>query len=96
MERSESRFIGLLQGAVGVEFQIQSISSTASVKLPDSKEPQHSKVLMTGGKEPLTLRVSVPIWGSSLSIDTAPFEDLRYDMQIAEKHVEVLYSGGGW
>jgi hypothetical protein len=49
---------------------------------------------MTGGKAPLTLRVSVPIWGSSLSIDTAPFEDLRYDMQIAEKHVEVLYSGG--
>lgn len=92
MKRGDSHFVGWLQGAVGVEFQIQSISSTASIKLPDSKEPQHSKTVMIPGKAPLMLRVSVPIWGNSLSIDTAAFEDLHYEMQMGEKRIEVLHS----
>lgn len=94
LDRGDARFIGALQGEVGVEFDLRSLSSQSSVKVGGQQEAQRSSVTLTPAGEPLHYRVTVPLWGNSLSITADPFKDARYDIKVGDRTASLLLSGG--
>jgi hypothetical protein len=93
LDRGGVRFVGALQGEVGVEFDLRSVSSQSSVKLAGQHEVQTSTATITPAGEPLHYRVSVPMWGNSLTITADPFKDARYVMKVGDRTASLLLSG---
>jgi hypothetical protein len=92
IERGPSRFIGWERAALGVEFELRNASGTSSVKLPKQDAPQVSTFSFSSGEKPLVYRVSVPLWGSSLTLDVSAFNEARYEGKVADKSFALLQS----
>ncbi len=92
IDRGPSRYIGWQRGELGVEFDVKSVSSTSSVKMPQQTAPQLSSAIMSAGDKPWVTKVSVPLWGSSLRFDVAPFKEARHETKVADKSFAFLQS----
>jgi hypothetical protein len=96
IDRGPSRYTGWQRGELGVEFDVKSVSSTSSVKMPQQAPPQLSSATVTSGEKPWVTRVSVPLWGSSLKFDVAPFKEARYETKIADNSYVFLQSADAY
>ncbi len=96
LDRTPARYVGWQRGAVGVEFGLKSGSSTASVQLPQHNERQVQTMSFSAGEKPLVSRVSVPFWGSSLTLEAEPFDELRYDSKMGGLELAMLQSGDAY
>jgi hypothetical protein len=85
IDRGASRYTGWQRGELGVEFDVKSVSSTSSVRIPQQAAPQLSSAMLSAGEKPWLTRVSVPLWGKSLKFDVAPFKEARYEGKVADK-----------
>lgn len=92
IDRGPSRYTGWQRGELGIEFDVKSVSSTSSVKMPQQAAPQLASATMSAGEKPWVTRVSVPLWGSSLRFDVAPFKESRYEAKVEDKSFVFLQS----